>query len=175
MEERLSRDEINAIAQDDLSIQPPRCIRLRDGEVWWSGIPSAISIPFLVSKGIKHVINLGVPLEESLENELKRRGELKSYTFYPVFDTEEQNILPAVNGAVWIVKSAHEKGEPVLVHCFAGRNRSGAVMAKIVADEFMREKNLTQRHATTSAISYLRLLTKNMALTNRSFISQLLS
>jgi hypothetical protein len=169
----MNRDEILRMTEGEMGIQEPKRMTFSTGEVWWSSILSGISTPFLRDKKIRHVINLGVPLHSSLRDELKRGSDLKSYTYYPVKDDENQNILPAVMGTWWIVQHAHERGESVLVHCFAGRNRSGAAMAKIVCEEYMRVKKIPRKDAMTAAIAYLKIITKGMALTNTEFIRQL--
>lgn len=72
--------------------------------------------------------------------------------------------VPEILRAVALVRKAHDKGHTILVTCYAGRNRSGVV----VAEHLIQLGNDPQKVVKTIQQH------RSFALTNRSFVKWLL-
>lgn len=96
-----------------------------DGHVYSAGQPSKEALKMLAETGIKHIINLRSPDEQTWdENELVNRLGM-TYHAMPIANADEVNSENAAKLADLINKL---KGEGVLVHC-ASSNRVGALIA----------------------------------------------
>lgn len=95
-------------------------------------------VALLQQAGITRVLNLCEDAEyEPGERELLERAyDQAGITEARLPSLDHGNLLPGlVERAVRDVNGWREAGESVLVHCFAGQERSAAVAAAVVADE----------------------------------------
>jgi hypothetical protein len=110
-------------------LRPPHAHEVEPG-VWLGDAVAAADGVWLAARGIRLVCNCtkDLPFHASVPVEGRHRVAID--------DTRERSemvaLAAAAIGTVTGIVKARARGEPVLVHCFAGRQRSAAVVAMVL-------------------------------------------
>jgi hypothetical protein len=127
---------------------------------------SVWNVEKLLQMGVTHVLNMAgpscvVPLNEYQKNDIS----------YKVIEAEDQEDYPLLelhwNEASAFIRHSKEGGGRCVVHCGAGLNRSGLVVAA--------EMMLGQKMPVLQVVRALRKVRGNWALMNESFQEQLVA
>lgn len=152
-----------------------KCISTSSGDIWWGNVFSA-NVPFLINNNIHYIVNLGAYVPQNDISQLYIDANLKRYFYFPIADSEEQNLLPSLEQVSKIVEDIHKDRDSVLIHCYAGRNRSGAVVADLMCSDLKKKfPDISRYNLMENIIGELRAMTGGLALTNLSFVKQLVT
>lgn len=119
--------------------------------LWQGGCQDGLVLPV----EIKHMLSLYVSESYTVEHKLRTRHEVQMY------DASDQSMAQVDRWARWV--NARRKTGPVLVHCQAGLNRSGLIVARALMMED------AEYYTADEAIEELRSKRSPLVLCNTDF------
>lgn len=104
--------------------------------VYIGSIGSALNKDYLLSNGVTHILTVADKINPSFP-------EYFQYKNLEILDTYSTNILNIFQEAIDYIDFALSSGGKILVHCFAGRSRSGTICCAYL----MKKNGLTLEQA----------------------------
>lgn len=164
----IKKGEISTIAKKQTQLPVP--IGKKSSWLYLGDAKCARNIPLLIEKGITHIINCAS--QASMHYDLDNTYEISGITIMRI-NAEDEEGYPMLDQHLMVVErqiTIWQDENPeckILVHCTAGINRSGVLVAALL----LRSENLT----VLEVVRHIRLKRGNCFLWNHSFQAQLVA